>query len=94
MTLSSSPPGAAGEGGKSAATAARLGEEAVRQKAGERGKGNAVAPLNDAAPSETEPVFLPDAAAPRPSSTVAFFLTSGPPDRLSFSPAGRASLCS
>lgn len=42
MTLFPHPPGAAREGGKSAETPARLGEEAVQQRAGERREGNRV----------------------------------------------------
>lgn len=49
MTVSPPPPlpspaGAAGEGGESAETAARLGEEAVQQGAGRRREGNAAGP--------------------------------------------------
>lgn len=43
MTLYPPPPaGAAREGGKSAETPARLGEEAVQHRAGERRAGNTV----------------------------------------------------
>lgn len=44
LCLPPSPAGAAGEGGESAETPARLGEEAVQQGAGRRREGNAAGP--------------------------------------------------